>query len=44
MTISMYQASVPRLINVLKNLDKILDKTQEHIEAKKIDAACIIDW
>jgi|TARA_B110000914_G_C15186376_1_gene319742 hypothetical protein len=44
MTISMYQASVPRLINILKNLDKILDKTQEHIEAKKIDAACIIDF
>jgi len=36
-TISMYQASVPRLANILKNLSAILDKAQTHAEAKKID-------
>ena len=44
MTISMYQASVPRLVNILHNLDNILDKTQEHIDAKKVDIATIIDF
>ena len=39
MTISMYQASVPRFVNILGNLSGILDKTQAHIDAKKIDAA-----
>jgi hypothetical protein len=33
----MYQASVPRLANILKNLSVILDKAQAHAEAKKID-------
>ena len=37
MTISMYQASVPRLINGLINLSNLLDKAQAHAEAKKID-------
>jgi uncharacterized protein len=37
MTISMYQASAPRFINILKNLSTILDKAQAHAEAKKID-------
>ncbi|MDE2616159.1 MAG: DUF1993 domain-containing protein [Burkholderiales bacterium] len=37
MTISMYQASVPRFINILGNLSAILDKTQAHVEAKKLD-------
>jgi hypothetical protein len=37
MTISMYQASVPRFVNVLKNLSAILDKAQAHVDAKKID-------
>lgn len=36
MTISMYQASVPRFINILGNLVNILDKAQAHVEAKKI--------
>jgi len=36
MTISMYQASVPRFINILGNLSNILDKAQAHVEAKKI--------
>ncbi len=37
MTISMYQASVPRLINGLINLSHLLDKAQAHADAKKID-------
>ena len=38
MNISMYQASVPRFVNILGNLSKILDKAQAHVDAKKIDA------
>ena len=37
MNISMYQASAPRFVNVLKNLSAILDKTQAYVDAKKID-------
>ncbi|HZE10411.1 MAG TPA: DUF1993 family protein [Burkholderiales bacterium] len=37
MTISMYQASVPRFANTLKNLSDVLDKAQAHADAKKID-------
>src|SRR5690348_4857891 len=37
MTISMYQASTPRFINVLNNLTAILDKAAAHCEARKID-------
>jgi hypothetical protein len=37
MTISMYQASAPRFVNMLNNLAAILDKAQAHCEAKKID-------
>jgi hypothetical protein len=37
MTISMYQASAPRFINILKNLSAILDKANAQAEAKKID-------
>ena len=40
----MYQASVPRLVNILHNLEKILDKAQEHVEIKKIEIASIIDF
>jgi hypothetical protein len=44
MTISMFQASVPRLINALNNLSHILDKAQAHIDAKKIDASSLIQF
>lgn len=36
MTISMYQASAPRFVNMLKNLNRILEKAEAHVEAKKI--------
>ena len=41
MTISMYQASVPRFVNILKNLSAILDKAQAYAEAKKLDPAAL---
>ena len=44
MTISMYQASVPRIINMLGNLSRIIEKAQAHADAKKIDPAAIIDF
>ena len=33
----MYQASVPRFVNILGNLSNIIDKAQAYIEANKID-------
>ncbi len=44
MTISMYQASVPRLVNVLNNLSNILDKAQAHADAKKIDPTVLTQF
>ena len=44
MTISMYQASVPRFANILKNLSAILDKAQAHAEARKIDPAALTNF
>jgi uncharacterized protein len=41
MTISMYQASIPRFVNILGNLSNILDKAQAYVDAKKIDAAVL---
>ena len=41
MTISMYQASVPRFVNMLSNLSNIIDKAQAHVDARKIDAAVL---
>ena len=42
MTISMYQASAPRLANMLRNLDAILARAQAHALAKKIDPAVLL--
>ncbi len=44
MTISMYQASVPRFVNILNNLSGILDKAQAHIDAKKIDVSVLTTY
>ena len=44
MTISMYQASVPRFVNILGNLSSILDKAQAHVDAKKLDAAALTTY
>ncbi|MBM3357046.1 MAG: DUF1993 domain-containing protein [Betaproteobacteria bacterium] len=37
MTISMYQASAPRFVNILANLSGILDKAQAYADAKKVE-------
>ena len=44
MTISMYQASVPRLANAMRNLSNILDKAQAHVDAKKLDANVFLQY
>lgn len=41
MTLSMYQASVPRFVNILGNLSRILDKAQAYVDAKKLDDAVL---
>jgi hypothetical protein len=41
MNISMYQASVPRFVNILGNLANILDKAQAHVDARKLDPATL---
>ena len=40
----MYQASAPRLINSMRNLSAILDKTQIYIDTKKIDPAALLQF
>jgi hypothetical protein len=44
MSLSMYQASAPRFANTLKNLSALLDKTQAHCDAKKIDPLAITSF
>jgi uncharacterized protein len=44
MNISMYQASVPRFVNILGNLSNILDKAQAHVDAKKLDPATLTTY
>ena len=44
MNISMFQASVPRLVNMLGNLSNILDKAQAHVDAKKLDATTLTSY
>ena len=44
MQISMYQASAPRFVNLLKNLSAILDKAQAHVDAKKLDPAVLTGY
>ena len=41
MSLSMYQASAPRFVNMLNALSAILDKAQAHAEARKLDAAAL---
>ena len=44
MTISMYQASEPRFVNILGNLSNILDKAQAHVDARKLDGATLTTY
>jgi hypothetical protein len=41
MPLSMYQASVPRFVNMLTNLSAILDKAQAYANAKKFDESSL---
>jgi uncharacterized protein len=43
-TISMYQASVPRFVNILSNLSNILDKAQAYVDSKKLDALTLTTY
>jgi hypothetical protein len=40
----MYQASVPRFVNILGNLSKILDKAMANAEARKLDPATLPNY
>src|SRR6476619_7422112 len=42
MMLSMYQASVPTIKRALENLTAILEKAQQHCEARKIDPAVLV--
>ena len=44
MSISMYQASVPRFVNILGNLSNILEKAQAHVDAKKLDVTVLTGY
>jgi len=43
MKISMYQASVPRLANLLENLSRILDKARAHVDAGHATERALMD-
>jgi hypothetical protein len=40
----MYQASVPRFVNILGNLSNILDKAQAYVDSKKLDSATLTTY
>jgi hypothetical protein len=44
MTLSMYQASVPRIANMLTNLDHLLSKAQAHVDTKKLNEAALTQF
>jgi hypothetical protein len=44
MTISMYHASIPRIDNMLKSLLHILEKAEQHVEAKKWNEAALTQF
>jgi hypothetical protein len=44
MTISMYQASVPRFVNILGNLSNILDKAQANVDTRKLDPVTLTGY
>ena len=43
MSISMYSASVPPMLNALANLRAILEKATEHAEARKIEPSVLVN-
>jgi hypothetical protein len=43
MALSLYDASIPGLVNMLKNLDALLDKAAAHAKAAGVDPATYLD-
>jgi hypothetical protein len=44
MSLSMYQASVPAFVAMLKNLDAILEKAEIFAKERKIDESILLNW
>ena len=44
MKISMYQASAPRFVHMLRNLSTLLDKAQAHAESKKLEPSALTTY
>lgn len=44
MTLSMYQASAPVFLQMLRALQDVLDKAEAHATAGKIDPAVLLGW
>jgi hypothetical protein len=44
MSISMYQASIPRFINILGNLSAIFDKAEAHAAARKLEPTVLTSF
>ena len=44
MSLTMYQASIPRFINILGNLSAILDKAEASAVARKLDPAALTSF
>ncbi len=44
MSISMYHASVPRIVSILTNVAHLLDKAQTHVETKKWNEAALTQF
>jgi len=44
MSFGMYQASVPALLSMLKNLTAILDKAEAYAAERKIDPEVLLNW
>ncbi|MGB6196067.1 MAG: DUF1993 domain-containing protein [Methyloceanibacter sp.] len=44
MSLSMYQASVPAFVAMLKNLDAILEKAEIFAKERKIEESILLNW
>jgi uncharacterized protein len=44
MSISMYQASIPQFVAMLKNLDAILEKPEIFAKERKIEESVLLNW
>ena len=44
MSLSMYQASVPAFVAMLKNLDAILEKAEIFAKERKIEESVLLNW